>query len=96
MSGYMLKASTVDVTYDLDWNEGYLEHGETIVSDLGWQIQPVCEPGDLFVKRQSIDVRFSHVELGGGLAGKTYILSAKAETSQERVLERSVVLQVAV
>lgn len=96
MSAYILKPADEALSHVLDWRHGYLQTGETVVDDLGWTIHP-CDGGPraLFVGEQHHDFYRSWAEFRGGVPGRFHLVSARVQTSRDRVLMRSVVLRVA-
>jgi hypothetical protein len=95
MSGYLLKRVDRDATFTIDWCRGYLGPGETVAADLGWRLQPQGAAGDLVVTEQHHDVARSWARFARGVPGRAYLVTAGVRTSTGRVLERVVVLRIA-
>ena len=96
MSGYLLKRTDRDVSFMLDWRRGYLAPDETVVADLGWRIQPqAAAAGDLVVTEQHHDVARSWARFASGVPGRVYMVAASVRTSAGRMLERAIVMRIA-
>ncbi|WP_112323296.1 phage fiber-tail adaptor protein [Oceanibium sediminis] len=95
MSGYILKPEAVDAVAQIDWAEGYLEPGEYVDADLGWQVTPASGPGDARIVEQFFDNVHSVARLSGGVPGRIYVVSAGARTNTGRALERALTLRIA-
>ena len=94
MSGYILKAAGQDATCAMDWRRGYLGSDETVAADLGWTIYPQTQ-AELTVVAQSLDATRSTAWFAGGAPGRVYMISSRVRTTQGRVLERALVLRIA-
>ena len=95
MSGYLLKRADGDADFTMDWRRGYLAPDETVAADLGWSLQPQDAAGDLVVTEQHHDVARSWARFAGGVPGRVYLVTGRVRTSTGRVLERVVVLRIA-
>ena len=81
MSGYLLKPASADALARIDWSEGYLEPGETVVEDMGWSIVPGTGNGDAAVISQAVEPRASVAQIAKGVPGRVYQVCARARTS---------------
>jgi hypothetical protein len=96
MSGYILKAAERQVRCTMDWRRGYLHAGEAVAADLGWTVTPHDgTPGDLVVVEQHHDPARSWAEFRGGREGVFYMVASRVRTSEDRVLERAIVMRIA-
>lgn len=95
MSGYVLKTAGARADCTIDWTEGYLEAGESVVEDLGWSVAPVTGPEDATVAAQRIGDKISEAVILRGVPGKVYMVSAEVLTSRGRQFARSIVLRIA-
>ena len=95
MSGYVFKPTNAPVACTINWQEGYLEDGEYIDSDLGWAVVPSEDGEDAAVAAQKYDDVRSTAIVTKGVPGRVYMLSARAKTNTGRELERALVLRIA-
>jgi hypothetical protein len=94
MSGYILKAAGRDATCAMDWRRGYLGSDETVAADLGWTIYPQTQ-AELTVVAQDVDATRSTARFAGGAPGRVYMIASRVRTTRGRVLERAIVLRIA-
>ena len=78
-----------DILYRaFDW-QNWLSDGETItVADI------TCDDDAIIIDQVTIDGRLVKYRIKGGMAGKTYIISCKVDTSAGETIERSISLVV--
>ncbi|MEM9011809.1 MAG: hypothetical protein AAGE18_11310 [Pseudomonadota bacterium] len=96
MSGYFLKDPASELDYAIDWSGGYLEPEEAVAEDLGWRIEPDdARPGALQIVASSLDGARSVAVLRDGTAGHSYRVAARVRTTQDRIVERSILVRVA-
>lgn len=81
------------VDYTIDWNDGYLETGETITSSQ-WSIEPT-ETDGLSEDASSNDNTTASITLSGGVTHHTYRVTNRITTTGGRTDERSLTIRVA-
>ncbi len=95
MSGYFVKNPDSELELLIDWRAGYLQRNEKVSGDLGWTIRLVEDvPGELKIAYQECTATTSKAVFTNGIPGQIYMVSSKIRTTQERVLERTLVFRV--
>ena len=76
-----------DILYRaFDW-QNWLSDGETILT-----AEVTCNDDDIIIDEMTIDGSLVKYRIKGGMAGKTYIISCKVDTSAGETIERSIIL----
>ena len=94
MNGYHVKNPDDATEMVLDWAARYLEPGETITADLGWQVAPVVT-GGLTAVSASNTATTTTATLNGGRAGDAYLVAGTVQTDRGRELSRSITVRIA-
>ncbi len=88
--GFYLKDPHSRIDYAIDWG-GYLD-GQAIAQSQ-WSVTPE-EAGGITVEQASFDLNRSAARIGGGIAGRVYILANRVTMSDGSIDERSIALRV--
>jgi len=94
VSGFVLKPGGASVAWVMDWRRGHLAPRERVLRDLGWTVQP-GGAGELCVADQGHGPAASWAVFAGGRPGRSYIVTNRVRTSDDRVLARAIVVRVA-
>lgn len=78
------------IDYSFDWDDAYLQMGETISTSV-WSVLPV---GELAIDSTSNTTSAATSTVSGGLVSHVYRLTNRITTSLSRTEERSVTLRV--
>ena len=95
MSDFFQKRVDETIECRIDWREGYLQPGERVTRDLGWQV--VARPGAGPLAKlhgARTGSQSSAVTVAQGAAGAIYMLMARVMTDTGRILDRAVALRV--
>lgn len=76
--------------YEIEWT-AYLQPGESVTAS-DWSVAP-DEPGGLSVSGASFSATLSRASLSAGAAGRLYRVTNRITTSQARIDERSLAIQ---
>lgn len=96
MSGYVLKPADHDLTFALDWRQGYLSPGERIIENSGCAVTPARNAAETLLSvAQGHDGFCSWVVFAGGAPGCVYLVTIRVSTDLERVLHRAIVVRIA-
>lgn len=94
MSGFFHKPVGTHLTLRLDFRKAGMREGETLRSDLGWQVFPDLPGSPLLSACEAKTGDTLQCQVSGGNAGQTYFVTASALTNQHRSLKRCVVLRI--
>ena len=94
MSGFFQKRAGEVIDCRIDWRQGYLEPGEKLAADMGWQVAAKQGHRAAQVVSRRHDGAVSTATVAAGDAGAVYMLCAKAVTDRGRELNRAVTLRV--
>lgn len=96
MSGFVVKASSETIRFEIDWRRGHLGPEEQVTEDCGWRLGPtVWSGGDLAIVEQAHDHERSWAVFSGGVPGRFYQVASQVSTNRDRRLSRAFVMRVA-
>ena len=96
MSGYFVKNPNTDLDLAFDWSTGFLENGETIASDQGWNVHPESSGAEgITVQSDSSTPTTTSAILVGGRPGDAYLVSSSILTTTGRDIRRAMTVRVA-
>ena len=87
----LLKEPSATLDYSVDWGADYLS-GDAL-TESSWAVSP-AEPGGISILANRFDLVSSSVQVGGGIAGRTYRLTNHVVTAEGREDSRSIILRV--
>ncbi len=93
MNGYFIKNPGSDLDHTFEWSAQILDSGETIDADLGWTLHP--SDADLTIEATTHTGSTTSVRLAGGLPGEAYLVCSNVQTTNDRNIQRSIVVRVA-
>lgn len=77
----LLKDPSATLDYSVDWGADYL--AGDVLTESSWTVSP-AETGGVSIQSTRFDLGSSSVEVGGGIAGRTYRLTNHVVTAQGR------------